>query len=124
MRYSLLSFLTLSRKVQIFQPIPKRPIHNIGFIRDNVPINKYKELPNGIIVGRSDINRPDDPVIFIPESHYLFNLPTMDSYVDYDFIFGEDANLPKQSISIQFTELVKKEIGLKNYKELTRFLRK
>lgn len=120
MRYSLLSFLTSRNKKVIFQPAQDRQIFNIGFIRDNVPINKYKELASGIILGKSNFNNYNEPVVFIPENHYLFNMPSMDSKVDFRMF---DKNLDAMNISLQFTSIVRKEIGIKNFNNLTQFIR-
>jgi hypothetical protein len=124
MRYSLLSFLKLSGKVIIFHPIPYGKMYNIKHIKKYMPENTvHITLPSGIILRFLKTKSFDRPGVFIPENHYLFNLPLMDNYIDHrhDVFGGEIADNP-DIISAEFTEIIKREIGLNNYEELIKLL--
>lgn len=122
MRYSLLTIALLSRKIQIYQVATSYKTYNIEFIKDFLPGDKFTELPSGIILGKAAIDHPNQPVIFIPESHYMYNLPMMDTKVDYQ-VFGDDSdNIDRITISLQFTDIVRKELGTKNFNNIIRFI--
>lgn len=124
MRYTLLSFLKISGKIHVFHPIPYRKMYNINYIKKYTPENTVlRTLPSGIIIRLVKTKSFDRPGIFIPELHYLFNLPLIDHFIDHRHdVFGGDIAKDPDIISTKFTEIVKKEVGLLNYKEIIELL--
>lgn len=124
MRYSVMSFLYFNQQVAVFSPeIIKR-----RFIYDNEAIDEITtsktELSDGIIIGSIIVDYNPSygstSSVFIPETHYLFNMSLIDRYIDSDKFEGVD----NYTTTPSFTKIIKQAIGNKYFEELTKDLYK